>query len=354
MVGTPDYLAPEQAVNSRSADIRSDLYSLGCTLYFLLTGRPPFSGESLAQVLLQHQMAEAPALAALRPGLSPGLQAVVRRMMEKQPGRRFQRPDEVAAALEPFARGEGAALSVPALPPTAVDDTGETWATLGGEDDGLVKAPGAGAGTRRRSSPEERPAPRRSGRQKEKKEEPKSKVGLYSLIAAGVGVPVLGLILTLALLPGRKDAAGPAGPPVNGTDDLAGQAGPKPAEQAPLFAGLLEGEVAAVGGAAVSPDGKRCACATPARSVRLHDLRTGKVLHTFQGLPGFASSLAFSADGKRLVAASAGRIFEWASTPPGRAAASRSPWSSRRCSARCSRSCSRRPTWRPGAGACRC
>src|SRR5947207_4441009 len=76
VLGTPDYLAPEQAFDSRKADIRSDVYSLGCTLYFLLTGRAPFSGETLTQVLLKHQMEQALPLASLRPDVPPALQAV--------------------------------------------------------------------------------------------------------------------------------------------------------------------------------------------------------------------------------------------------------------------------------------
>src|SRR5262249_3383132 len=83
VIGTPDYIAPEQAINSRSADIRADLYSLGCTFYFLLTGRAPFQGESLTQVLLQHQMEEAPPLEQLRADTPPVVAAVVRKLMAK-------------------------------------------------------------------------------------------------------------------------------------------------------------------------------------------------------------------------------------------------------------------------------
>jgi serine/threonine protein kinase len=60
--GTPDYLAPEQALNFHQADARADIYSLGCTLYFLLTGQPPFAGGTLAERLLKHQQTEPPPL----------------------------------------------------------------------------------------------------------------------------------------------------------------------------------------------------------------------------------------------------------------------------------------------------
>src|SRR5439155_20792790 len=94
VLGTPDYLAPEQAFDSRKADIRSDVYSLGCTLYFLLTGKAPFTGDSLTQVLLKHQMEQAAPLLSLRADIPPALQAVIARMMDKDPAQRFQTPAE--------------------------------------------------------------------------------------------------------------------------------------------------------------------------------------------------------------------------------------------------------------------
>ncbi|MBL8793948.1 MAG: protein kinase [Planctomycetia bacterium] len=101
--GTPDYLAPEQAVAPDTADTRSDIYSLGCTLYQLLTGKPPFHGGSFIQKLVKHQQTEATPIRQLRPEVPEGLQAVVQRMLAKQPADRYQTPHEVAAALAPFA-----------------------------------------------------------------------------------------------------------------------------------------------------------------------------------------------------------------------------------------------------------
>jgi tetratricopeptide (TPR) repeat protein len=116
ILGTPAYLAPEQALDSRSADTRSDVYSLGCTLYHLLTGRVPFPGESLTAIVVKHQTKEPDSLASLRRDLPAGLEAVVRKMMAKRPEDRFQTPGEVAAALAPFASSGEHATTLPVSP----------------------------------------------------------------------------------------------------------------------------------------------------------------------------------------------------------------------------------------------
>ncbi len=100
VLGTPDFLAPEQALQPHLADIRADIYSLGCTLYYLLTARPPFPGGTLAQKLLWHQQAEPVPPASLRPDLPPGLSSLLRRMMAKRPQERYPTPQEVANLLE--------------------------------------------------------------------------------------------------------------------------------------------------------------------------------------------------------------------------------------------------------------
>jgi hypothetical protein len=105
LMGTADYLAPEQALDARRVDIRADIYALGCTLFHVLTGQPPFPGASLTEKLLRHQQEGPPSLAALRPGLPNGLAAVVARMTAKRPEDRYNTPAEVAAALVPFCRG---------------------------------------------------------------------------------------------------------------------------------------------------------------------------------------------------------------------------------------------------------
>jgi serine/threonine protein kinase len=103
VIGTPDYLSPEQARDLHQADIRSDLYSLGCTFYYVLTGKVPFPGGTTLEKLVRHATEEPVPVEQLRPDVPPAVAAVVRRLMAKDPSGRFQTPAELAAALAPFA-----------------------------------------------------------------------------------------------------------------------------------------------------------------------------------------------------------------------------------------------------------
>ena len=98
-MGTPDYLAPEQALDFHQVDIRADIYSLGCTFFYLLTAQPPFPGGSMAQKLMRHQQVAPPPLEKFRSDVPPAVEEVVRRMLAKRPEERFQTPAEVAAGL---------------------------------------------------------------------------------------------------------------------------------------------------------------------------------------------------------------------------------------------------------------
>jgi serine/threonine protein kinase/Leucine-rich repeat (LRR) protein len=104
VMGTPDYLAPEQAQESHTVDIRADLYSLGCTFYFLLAGRPPFAGGSMAQKITKHLHNEPPALEKFRPEVPAEVADVVRKLMAKRPEDRFQTPAELAALLASWSK----------------------------------------------------------------------------------------------------------------------------------------------------------------------------------------------------------------------------------------------------------
>jgi uncharacterized protein (TIGR03067 family) len=103
VMGTPDYIAPEQARDAHSADIRADIYSLGCTLYHLLTGQAPYPDGTAVDKVIAHEKGSPKLLTDLRRELPPELARVVERMMAKDPAKRYQTPAEVAAALMPFA-----------------------------------------------------------------------------------------------------------------------------------------------------------------------------------------------------------------------------------------------------------
>jgi hypothetical protein len=116
LLGTIDYMAPEQAHAARDADIRADIYSLGCTLYYLLTGRPPFGGETVLEKLTPRMTGEAPWIRAVRPEIAPALEDVIRTMMARRPEDRPLTPLDAANALAPFAQSEPRAPGTAAAP----------------------------------------------------------------------------------------------------------------------------------------------------------------------------------------------------------------------------------------------
>src|SRR5262249_32239449 len=111
VMGTPDYLAPEQALAAHTVDIRADLYSLGCTFYFLLTGRVPFESDNLTGALLKHQLEQAVPVEQLRTEGPPALAALIRKLMAKRPEERSQPPADWLAALS----GSGQSTSGPPI-----------------------------------------------------------------------------------------------------------------------------------------------------------------------------------------------------------------------------------------------
>ena len=112
-LGTFDYISPEQARDPRAADVRSDLYSLGCTIFYTLTGRPPFADGTMVQKLLQHQQAQPPALEEIRSDVPRRFADIVSRLMEKDPLDRYQRPAVLVADLVAFAEDHGVSLASP-------------------------------------------------------------------------------------------------------------------------------------------------------------------------------------------------------------------------------------------------
>jgi serine/threonine protein kinase len=154
ILGTADYLAPEQALDSHSVDIRADIYSLGATFYFLLTGSPPFPEGTVAQKLLWHQTRHPAPLRSLRPDSPPEIVDIIARMMDKDLLRRFQTPAELMAALAPWVQTPippPSERELPQLSPAAMSAAAAKAFGSGSHVPDGGSHPGSGSG--RRSQP---------------------------------------------------------------------------------------------------------------------------------------------------------------------------------------------------------
>jgi serine/threonine protein kinase len=141
LLGTADYMAPEQANDSRSADGRADIYSLGCTLYHLLTGRVPFPDGGPVDKIIKHAVETPTPLEVSRPDLPIGVVRLVEKMMAKAPEGRLQTAGEVADALAPWA---AAGTSVPVRLITPCELPAPATLPMSGAADSFAQA-GAGA-----------------------------------------------------------------------------------------------------------------------------------------------------------------------------------------------------------------
>jgi hypothetical protein len=169
-MGTPEFSAPEQATDARSADIRADLYSLGCTLYCLLAGHPPFREDTPVKTIVAHLEKEPPPLPELRPEVPAALWAVVARLLAKDPAQRYQTPLDVAKALTPFCKpGRKAGPAAPTPAPASA-----------GEDEPASPAPN--------------PAPRLDGQGGRKRG---ARLRLLAAAGGGAAVVLLGIILLI-------------------------------------------------------------------------------------------------------------------------------------------------------------
>ena len=259
VLGTADYIAPEQALDSHDVDGRADMYSLGATFYFLLAGKAPFAASTTTQKLLAHQIKEPPSLTTMKRDLA----AVVRMMMAKKPEDRYQTMAELIAALEPFAD-----RFVPAAPTQRLRH--ETLATIPAPDLEVVE-----------------PKPKKPA----KKHEGGSSNGVIAAAGVGTLAAIIAILYFAFRGPGKTD-----GPPA---------AGPPPAAPATP---VLDSTWTEVGGnvhrLALAPDGKTLMTAAGDGDVRLWDVATGLVKHGLPGHVGEVRALAFSPAGTR--AASAG------------------------------------------------
>ncbi len=188
MMGTPGYMAPEQAEDAGCADIRADIYSLGCTLYFLLVGQAPFAQKSLRGLLEAHASKEAPRVSALRGDVPEELSVVIQRMMAKDPEKRYQKPDEVVKALTPFIDGKGL-KALPQSSPEPVRGSGEQ--THGGKRSPAQTGMKAKAARVIPPTMMERPEPVTERKEKAKAVSPGMRIGL----AAGPLVVLLAAVL---------------------------------------------------------------------------------------------------------------------------------------------------------------
>ncbi len=121
VIGSVDYLAPEQGVDSHGVDARADIYGLGATFWFLLTGAPPFSGGSVIERVLAHRTQKLPELQSLCPDAAEGLGAILAYMMAKNPDQRYTNMAEVAEVLEPY-------IQQPIAPPAEKELPTFCWA----------------------------------------------------------------------------------------------------------------------------------------------------------------------------------------------------------------------------------
>jgi WD40 repeat protein len=272
VIGTPDYVAPEQLEDPRNVDIRADLYSLGCTFYFLLTGQVPFPGGTLIQKLDRQRWQTAPGVDQVRRDVLPALAAVVRRLMAKHPDDRYQTPGELAGVLETLLRtgdlpGGHAPESIPELRKL----TGHTGVVLcvafcqegrtvvSGSADRTLRLWDAGSGAEKRS--------------------------------LGDGKHEVGC---LAVVPGTGVVLAGQGVTVRGWDPATGRE---------LF--RLSGHNDAVRALAVSADGKRAISGGDDRTVRIWDLDRGREMLRYTRHRAGVTGVALSPDGK--LALSGGR-----------------------------------------------
>jgi Tol biopolymer transport system component/tRNA A-37 threonylcarbamoyl transferase component Bud32 len=154
-LGTPTYMAPEQAMADPHVDQRADIYAVGVVAYELLAGRPPFSGVTPQQMLAMHVTEKPDPVSRHRPGVSPALEQTIMRCLEKLPADRWQSADDLLAALEPLltpsggmtptsARVEAAAAPrgrrwvMPVVAAAVVAMAAAGWALLGGREESLA------------------------------------------------------------------------------------------------------------------------------------------------------------------------------------------------------------------------
>ncbi|MCI0464002.1 MAG: SUMF1/EgtB/PvdO family nonheme iron enzyme [Gemmataceae bacterium] len=199
-MGTPDYIAPEQARNSKQADTRADIFSLGCTLFFLLTGRSAFPGSNSTEKLAARLAGGPESVRSVRPQLPAELDGVLARMLARDPDARYRTPAEAAAALEPFGRADNgeAPTGAPVEAAPTADNRARSTVPDGPATNEKPPETAVVPGRQPQEGPPETAAPTRSlpgaaG--------PSTRRRLAALAGVGVGLAGLTLLLVALFIP---------------------------------------------------------------------------------------------------------------------------------------------------------
>jgi WD40 repeat protein/tRNA A-37 threonylcarbamoyl transferase component Bud32 len=277
MLGTPDYVAPEQAEDARNADIRSDLYGLGCTLYFLLAGEVPYPGGTALQKLDRHRFGTPRPVQECRPEVPPNIAAVVARLMAKRPADRYQTPAEVVAALEECLRAAErrvAGDSSPRQPRPPVKEASPA------EPDGRTDRLGRPSG---KSPAPTAPEPEAAPKGPQKSSEPLRRFAGHAKSIEAVAFSPDGRRLVTASM-----------------DQFARVWD----RETGLEVRRVEAHLKGVLCVAFTPIGRRLVTGGRDRCLRLWDIDTGQRLMRFDGHADDVNSLALTPDGKFLFSAS--------------------------------------------------
>jgi serine/threonine protein kinase len=141
LLGTPDYMAPEQARDAHAVDIRVDIYSLGCVLYQLIAGQAPFPDSNIISQMIRHASEAPRPLKEFNPAVPDGLQQIVSWMMAKEPAKRYPTPERAAQALQVFLAAEAAPVANPEA--DARMSSFLTWLEVGDEAPAVPRSPPA-------------------------------------------------------------------------------------------------------------------------------------------------------------------------------------------------------------------
>jgi WD40 repeat protein len=312
VIGTADYIAPEQLEDPRGADIRADLYSLGCTFYQLLTGQVPFPGGSLIQKLDRQRWETSPGIEQFRADVPASVIAIVRKLMAKKPADRYQTPGALAGALATLAKAEYASAEPAAAPLREVrrfvGHADAVWA-VAFSPDGRCIASGGKDRSLRLWDVEQGAEVRRIGEHvQEIRALAFSAHGDRIVAAAGVAPRLWDVhsgeergrctghtsaVRTIAFSPdGTRLVSG-------GDDKTARVWDAASGREVQRFTRHTAG----ITGVAVTPDGSQVVSASRDQSLRLWDIRTGQELRHFAVPRGMVLSVAVSPDGRHVLSA---------------------------------------------------